>query len=41
VVLTHHSLKSHGRRPMTLGGGENPKLTPITESGGGEMQEKQ
>jgi type I restriction enzyme R subunit len=36
-----HNLKSEGRRPMTLGRGENSKLAPITESGGGEVQDKQ
>src|SRR4051812_27982795 len=41
VVLTHHNLKSQGQRSMALGRGENPKLAPITESGGGEVQEKQ
>lgn len=41
VVLTHHNLKSQGRRPMSLGGGESPKLEPITEAGGGSVQEKQ
>ena len=41
VVLTHHNLRSQGKRPMQLGGGETPKLEPITESGGGQVQEKQ
>ena len=41
VVLTHHSLKNLGKRPMPLRDGENPKLEPIIESGGGEVQEKQ
>lgn len=41
VVLTHHTLKSQGKRPMPLGEGENPKLEPITEVGGGSVQEKQ
>src|SRR5687767_15977283 len=41
VVLTHHNLKHQGERPMPLGAGENPKLTPITESGGGEVQQKE
>jgi type I restriction enzyme R subunit len=41
VVLTHHTLKNQGRRPMPLGQGENPKLEPITEVGSGRVQEKQ
>ncbi len=41
VVLTHHNLKSQGKRSMPLGDGENPKLEPITEIGGGMIQEKQ
>jgi type I restriction enzyme R subunit len=41
VVLTHHNLKDLGKRPMPLDGGENPKLNPPTEVGGGAIQEKQ
>ncbi len=41
VVLTHHTLKNQGKRPMALGDGENPPLEPITEAGGGLIQEKQ
>ena len=41
VVLTHHTLKNQGKRPMPLSEGENPKLEPITEVGGGSVQEKQ
>jgi type I restriction enzyme, R subunit len=41
VVLTHHNLKSQGKAPMPLGEGENPKLEPFTEIGGGAVQEKQ
>ena len=41
VVLTHHTLKNQGKRPMPLGGGDNPKLEPLTEVGGGSVQEKQ
>ena len=39
VVLTHHTLKSLGKQPMPLGEGE--KLQPITEVGGGSVQEKE
>jgi len=41
VVLTHHNLKHKGRQAMPLGAGENPKLEPLTEVGGGMVQEKQ
>ena len=41
VVLTHHNLRSQGKRPMPLVAGENPKLEPLTEAGGGSVQEKQ
>jgi type I restriction enzyme, R subunit len=41
VVLTHHNLKSLGKRPMPLAKGENPKLEPLTEAGAGSVQEKQ
>ena len=41
VVLTHHNLKNQGKKPMPLGEGENPKLEPITEVGGGMVQDKQ
>ncbi|MGA2705870.1 MAG: type I restriction endonuclease [Isosphaeraceae bacterium] len=41
VVLTHHNLRDQGNRPMPLVAGENPKLEPITEAGGGSVQEKQ
>ena len=41
VVLTHHNLKNQGKSSMPLGDGENPKLGPITEVGGGLVQEKQ
>ena len=41
VVLTHHNLKSLGKRAMSLNEGENPKLDPITESGSGSVQEKE
>jgi type I restriction enzyme, R subunit len=41
VVLTHHTLKSQGKRAMPLNEGESPKLDPITEVGSGRVQEKQ
>jgi len=41
VVLTHHNLRDLGKRPMPLVAGENPPLQPITEAGGGSVQEKQ
>ena len=39
VVLTHHTLKNRGKTPMVLGGGEAPKLEPISEAGGGQVRE--
>ena len=41
VVLTHHTLKSEGTRAMPLADGDNPKLEPLTEAGGGSVNEKQ
>jgi type I restriction enzyme R subunit len=41
VVLTHHNIRSTGKRPMILDEGERPSLPPITEVGGGSVQEKQ
>jgi type I restriction enzyme R subunit len=40
VRLTHHNLKGLGKQPMPLGGGEYPKLPPITEAGSGAVQER-
>jgi type I restriction enzyme R subunit len=40
VVLTHHNLKNLGRYAMPLAG-ESPKVDPITDSGGGSVQEKE
>lgn len=41
VVLTHHKLKSLGKRTLALGSGEKEKLLPISEAGSGSVQEKQ
>jgi type I restriction enzyme, R subunit len=41
VVLTHHNLRSQGKRQVPLSDGEGPKLNPLTESGGGSVQEKE
>jgi type I restriction enzyme R subunit len=41
VKLTHHTLKGHGKASMRLGDGEKPKLDPLTEAGGGSVQEKE
>jgi type I restriction enzyme, R subunit len=41
VVLTHHTLKSLGKRAMPLNEGDTPKLDPITEAGSGSVQEKE
>ncbi len=41
VVLTHHRLKDQGKRNLPLGVGEPDKLKPLTETGSGEIQEKE
>ncbi|MFN7132037.1 MAG: hypothetical protein ACK4N5_08135, partial [Myxococcales bacterium] len=41
VRLTHHTLKSRGKASMQLGEGEKPKLAPVTEAGGGSVQERE
>lgn len=42
VVLTHHKLKDQGQRALTLGDNEvEYKLAPLTEPGGGQVQDKQ
>jgi type I restriction enzyme R subunit len=41
VVLTHHHLKNLGKRAMPLNTGEAPKLEPITDVGGGSVQDKE
>ncbi|MCS3497479.1 type I restriction enzyme R subunit [Bradyrhizobium japonicum] len=41
VKLTHHSLKDQGKRQLTLGNGEGPKLKPLSEAGSGSLQEKE
>lgn len=41
VVMTHHHLKDLGIRNVPLAGGETPKLDPLTDSGGGSVQEKE
>jgi type I restriction enzyme, R subunit len=41
VMLTHHNLKSQGKRTIPLGDGDAPKLNPLTETGGGSVQEKE
>ena len=41
MVLTHHTLRNRGKQPMSLVDGENPKLEPISDVGGGALQEKE
>jgi type I restriction enzyme R subunit len=41
VVLTHHNLRKLGKQSLPLGAGDHPMLDPITEVGGGNVQEKQ
>ena len=40
VTLTHHKLNSQGKRDLALSGDGADKLKPLTEPGGGEVQEK-
>jgi type I restriction enzyme R subunit len=41
LKLTHHALKSIGKRNLALADGEGPKLAPIGEAGSGSLQDKQ
>jgi type I restriction enzyme R subunit len=41
VVLTHHSLKNQGKRPMSLNADGSYKLAPMDAVGSGSVQEKQ
>ena len=41
VKLTHYNLKGQGKAPMPLQVGETPKLKPITDTGGGSVQDKE
>jgi len=41
VVLTHHTLRSAGRQPLSLGADGNYKLAPMDAVGSGSVQEKQ
>ncbi len=39
--LTHHALKSQGKRTLPLAEGDSPKLTPLSDLGSGSVQEKE
>lgn len=41
VVLTHHTLRSSGPQPLTLGGDGEYALAPIDAAGSGRVQEKE
>lgn len=41
LVLTHHSLKDKGQRRLDVDERDPTKLQPITEAGGGSVQEKE
>lgn len=41
VVLTHHTLRNLGKKPISLSEGDKPKLTPLSEAGSGIVQEKE
>jgi len=36
---SHHTLKNKGEQAMVLGGGEQPKLSPLTGIGSGAVQD--
>lgn len=41
LTLTHHGLRNRGKRDLSLGSGEGDPLKPMTETGGGEVQDKE
>jgi len=41
VVLTHHTLKNEGERRLNVAEGDERKLGPMTEAGGGSVQDKE
>lgn len=41
VTLTHHALKSQGKRQLVLSDGETPKLEGMEESGSGSIHDKE
>jgi type I restriction enzyme R subunit len=40
VTLTHHKLKNQGRRDLPLADADADKLKPLTDTGSGQVQEK-
>ena len=40
LVLTHHTLKSLGKRPFALGDEDAPKIAPVGDAGSGAVQDK-
>jgi type I restriction enzyme R subunit len=41
IKLTHHTLKNEGKRDLTYGAGEAPKLPGMSETGSGGIHEKE
>lgn len=41
IKLTHHNLKDQGKRQLVLGNGEAPKLSPLGETGSGQVRDKE
>ncbi|KPF83909.1 type I restriction endonuclease subunit R [alpha proteobacterium AAP38] len=41
ITLTHYALKSSGKQTLALGDGEAEKLKPMSETGSGQVQEKE
>ncbi|SDG67290.1 type I restriction endonuclease subunit R [Roseospirillum parvum] len=40
VQLTHHNLRNRGQRDLPLGEGEGDRIKPMTETGSGQVQDK-
>lgn len=41
VVLTHHTLRNKGQQTLDLKKGESPRLPPMTETGSGNLYDKE
>lgn len=41
LLLTHHTVKGQGRRPLSLVDGKYPTLAPLSGAGSGQVQDKE
>jgi type I restriction enzyme, R subunit len=41
LTLTHHTLRSQGKRALPVEGSDAPKLAPVSDAGSGSIQEKE